>query len=77
MRLNSGRSLIGARLSVLDGRGAGAGFGVLPPAWLLPVGGFFIGFITNWIAINLIFAPVRPAPGIVLAVAGAVPASAG
>lgn len=31
-----------------------------PQPWLLPVGGFFIGFITNWIAINLIFAPVRP-----------------
>jgi len=31
-----------------------------PQPWLLPVGGFFIGFVTNWIAINLIFAPVRP-----------------
>ncbi|MHA7854400.1 hypothetical protein [Marinobacter shengliensis] len=31
-----------------------------PEPWLLPVGGFAIGFITNWIAINLIFAPLRP-----------------
>lgn len=31
-----------------------------PEPWLLPVGGFVIGFITNWIAINLIFAPLRP-----------------
>ncbi|WP_323750895.1 hypothetical protein [Marinobacter sp.] len=28
--------------------------------WVLPLGGFFIGFITNWLAINLIFAPLRP-----------------
>ncbi|AOY90166.1 hypothetical protein BKP64_05185 [Marinobacter salinus] len=31
-----------------------------PEPWLLPAGGFMIGFITNWIAINLIFSPVRP-----------------
>ncbi|MDO3722296.1 MULTISPECIES: hypothetical protein [Marinobacter] len=31
-----------------------------PEPWMLPVGGFFIGFITNWLAINFIFAPVRP-----------------
>jgi uncharacterized membrane protein YheB (UPF0754 family) len=31
-----------------------------PQPWLLPAGGFLVGFITNWIAINLIFAPVRP-----------------
>lgn len=31
-----------------------------PEPWLLPVGGFFIGFLTNWLAINFIFAPVRP-----------------
>ncbi|KEF32348.1 hypothetical protein D777_00982 [Marinobacter nitratireducens] len=31
-----------------------------PEPWLLPVGGFVIGFLTNWVAINLIFAPVRP-----------------
>ncbi len=33
---------------------------VYPQPWVLPVGGFAIGFITNWIAINLIFAPLRP-----------------
>lgn len=31
-----------------------------PEPWLLPVGGFAIGFITNWLAINLIFAPLQP-----------------
>lgn len=31
-----------------------------PEPWLLPLGGFAVGFVTNWIAINLIFAPVRP-----------------
>jgi len=31
-----------------------------PEPWLLPVGGFAIGFITNWLAINLIFAPLLP-----------------
>lgn len=31
-----------------------------PEPWALPVGGFFIGFITNWLAINLIFAPLKP-----------------
>lgn len=31
-----------------------------PEAWLLPVGGFVVGFLTNWIAINLIFRPLRP-----------------
>lgn len=31
-----------------------------PQPWVLPVGGFAVGFITNWLAINLIFAPLRP-----------------
>ncbi|MBW7469945.1 DUF445 domain-containing protein [Marinobacter sp. F4218] len=31
-----------------------------PEPWLLPVGGFAIGFLTNWVAITLIFAPLRP-----------------
>lgn len=31
-----------------------------PQPWLLPVGGFLIGFATNWLAINLIFAPLNP-----------------
>ena len=31
-----------------------------PEPWLLPVGGFVVGFLTNWLAINLIFAPVEP-----------------
>lgn len=31
-----------------------------PEPWALPVGGFLIGFITNWLAINFIFSPLRP-----------------
>ncbi len=31
-----------------------------PEPWLLPLGGFAIGFVTNWLAINLIFAPLEP-----------------
>lgn len=31
-----------------------------PVAWLLPVGGFVVGFITNWLALNLIFRPLNP-----------------
>ncbi|MDI9245466.1 hypothetical protein [Marinobacter sp. CHS3-4] len=31
-----------------------------PEPWLLPVGGFAVGFLTNWIAINLIFRPLEP-----------------
>lgn len=33
---------------------------VYPAPWLLPVGGFVIGFMTNWLAINLIFSPLKP-----------------
>lgn len=29
------------------------------PWWLLPVAGLFIGFITNWLAIKMIFRPVK------------------
>jgi len=31
-----------------------------PQPWLLPVGGFVVGFLTNWLAISLIFRPLRP-----------------
>lgn len=31
-----------------------------PELWVLPVGGFLVGFLTNWIAISLIFSPLRP-----------------
>ncbi|MCK0164091.1 hypothetical protein [Marinobacter sp. S6332] len=33
---------------------------VYPMPWVLPIGGFVIGFVTNWLAINLIFAPLKP-----------------
>lgn len=31
-----------------------------PAPWVLPLGGFLVGFATNWLAINLIFAPLKP-----------------
>ncbi|ARU57061.1 hypothetical protein OLMES_3018 [Oleiphilus messinensis] len=31
-----------------------------PTNWLLPLGGFFIGFLTNWLALNVIFRPLNP-----------------
>ncbi|MBI42752.1 hypothetical protein [Marinobacter lutaoensis] len=31
-----------------------------PEPWVLPVGGFLVGFLTNWLAIHLIFSPAMP-----------------
>ncbi len=31
-----------------------------PAAWLLPAAGFFVGYLTNWIAIKLVFSPREP-----------------
>jgi len=31
-----------------------------PAAWILPAAGFFVGYLTNWIAIRLVFAPREP-----------------
>ncbi|MDC0661835.1 hypothetical protein [Marinobacter sp. SS21] len=31
-----------------------------PEPWLLPLGGLVVGFVTNWLAINLIFSPLKP-----------------
>ena len=28
--------------------------------WLLPLAGFFVGYITNWLALLLIFNPANP-----------------
>lgn len=44
--------LLGAALAPL--------WALYPEPWLLPIGGFVIGFLTNWLAINLIFSPLRP-----------------
>jgi uncharacterized membrane protein YheB (UPF0754 family) len=35
---------------------------VTPQAWTLPVAGAFVGYITNWIAIKLLFEPADPIP---------------
>jgi uncharacterized membrane protein YheB (UPF0754 family) len=31
-----------------------------PAAWILPAAGFFVGYLTNWIAIKLVFSPREP-----------------
>ena len=33
---------------------------VYPVGWVLPVAGFLVGYITNWLALNLIFEPREP-----------------
>lgn len=33
---------------------------LIPQAWVLPAFGFLVGFATNWLAINIIFRPLRP-----------------
>ena len=33
---------------------------VYPAAWVLPAAGFLVGYITNWLALNLIFEPREP-----------------
>lgn len=33
---------------------------ITPQAWILPVFGCLVGFATNWLAINIIFRPLRP-----------------
>lgn len=33
---------------------------IMPTSWSLPLGGALVGYITNWVAIKLIFDPVEP-----------------
>jgi uncharacterized membrane protein YheB (UPF0754 family) len=33
---------------------------VYPSGWVLPAAGFFVGYITNWLALHLIFEPREP-----------------
>ena len=56
------RSVInrGAIIGGLLGALLAPAWGRYPEPWLLPVGGFVVGFLTNWIAINLIFRPLKP-----------------
>jgi uncharacterized membrane protein YheB (UPF0754 family) len=35
-------------------------FMMYPEPWLLPLFGFVVGYLTNWLALNLIFRPVEP-----------------
>lgn len=45
-------ALLGSVLSVI--------WAVYPAPWVLPAGGFVIGYLTNWIALNIIFRPLEP-----------------
>ncbi|WP_193601663.1 DUF445 domain-containing protein [Marinobacter salexigens] len=56
------RSVInrGAIIGGVLGLGLAPVWSAYPEPWLLPAGGFVIGFVTNWLAINLIFAPLKP-----------------
>ena len=46
----------------------GAGLGAVQAAiwyfiqawWLLPIAGIFIGYLTNWVALKMIFEPIHP-----------------
>jgi len=33
---------------------------IYPAAWVLPAAGFLVGYVTNWLALNLIFEPREP-----------------
>lgn len=33
---------------------------VVPGVWVLPLAGIVVGYVTNWLALNLIFRPVEP-----------------
>ena len=33
---------------------------IYPASWVLPAAGFLVGYITNWLALNLIFEPKEP-----------------
>lgn len=35
-------------------------WGLFPKFWTLPLAGAFLGYVTNWIAIKLVFDPVEP-----------------
>jgi len=35
-------------------------WGILPRNWTLPLAGSLVGYVTNWIAIKLVFDPVEP-----------------
>jgi uncharacterized membrane protein YheB (UPF0754 family) len=37
-----------------------AAWAAYPAAWTLPAAGAFVGYITNWIAIHMIFEPAEP-----------------
>jgi uncharacterized membrane protein YheB (UPF0754 family) len=44
----------------LLGLGQMAAWAVYPSAWTLPAAGALVGYVTNWIAIRMIFEPAEP-----------------
>ena len=47
-------------LSTLPMLGLVSGPDGLPPWWFLPVSGVVVGYLTNWIALTMIFEPITP-----------------
>jgi uncharacterized membrane protein YheB (UPF0754 family) len=52
----------GFGFGALLGLGQMVVWAVAPKLWTLPVAGAFVGYITNWIAIKLLFEPADPVP---------------
>ena len=48
-----------------------------PSPWILPVAGLLVGYLTNWLALTLIFEPVEPRRDRAVHPAGTVPQAAG
>jgi uncharacterized membrane protein YheB (UPF0754 family) len=44
----------------LLGLGQMAAWAAHPAAWTLPAAGALVGYVTNWIAIHMIFEPAEP-----------------
>ncbi len=50
----------GAYLGFLFGLVQMAVYYLHPENWVMPVFGFLVGYVTNWLALNIIFRPVEP-----------------
>jgi len=50
----------GLYFGFLLGLGQAAAWTVAPRAWTLPVAGALVGYITNWLAIKMLFQPAEP-----------------
>mmetsp|Transcript_7921 Transcript_7921/g.17538 ORF Transcript_7921/g.17538 Transcript_7921/m.17538 type:complete len:494 (-) Transcript_7921:79-1560(-) len=52
----------GLYFGFLLGLGQMALWAHFPRGWTLPAAGAFVGYVTNWVAVKLIFEPVEPVP---------------